>query len=278
MSSDPVVWYDPLDDLSHVYTPEGLVDVEVTGGEARLASGKDMGYIASEVIRAESGFNYNIVYLDAIVPGNSSIEISILNATKEASVLGYANETVPGFAKKVCTERSLTTIGSVAFPEIRVQVNLNANGTDRPRLLGWYLYFVPEGEWREEFQGTSKMDGFWGIDLADGTVQIDPSRRKVSGTPMGHDPYPTVAIGYYDANLNIFTSNEDGSSYRDRVQVPCDTVAYLEFDDLNGDGHYDLVVGQYYDYGIPDYTDSQIFWGNGSGEWGPAGATDLNTY
>ncbi len=268
------VWSDTLDDLSHVYTPDGLVDVEVTGGEARLATGEVKGYIASEVIRAETGYNYNLVYLDAVLPGNSTIEISILDATKESSVVGYANDTVPSFEKKVCTDRSLTTIGCVAYPEIRIQVNLNADGTDRPRLLGWYLYYVPQGMWRDEFLGTCKMEGCRGVVLANGTLEIDTSRVKTSGGTGTYDPYPPVVLAFGHDEMNAYYPTEDGTSYRDRVQLSGVATNSVEFVDLNADGYLDLVCS-HGDDGT-NYVDSQIYWGDETGEWGPTGAKDLH--
>ena len=148
---DYPVWTDPLDDLSHVYVPPGgLVGVEVVGGEVRLESGHDMGWIASSVIVSPAGMRCDLVILDAIRPGNSSIEISLLNALEESVVIGYANETIPSYVNIEATALSIQHISPSDYPEVRIQVNLQADGTDRPRLMGWSMHFAQLDEWREE--------------------------------------------------------------------------------------------------------------------------------
>ena len=74
---DHPLWYDPLDDVSHVYVlSTGLVGVEVVGGEARLKAGYDKGWLASEVIECPVGYRYDYVHLDVQLPGSSYVEIS----------------------------------------------------------------------------------------------------------------------------------------------------------------------------------------------------------
>ncbi len=145
------IWTDSFDDMSNVYVPgAGLVGVEVTGGEVRLKTGEGEGWIASSTIPAKPGYKYDFVLLEATIPGNSSVEISILDATEEASEIGFANETIGGYKRVEGIYLSVHDISPSMYPEIRIQVNINENETSRPTLQAWSLHYVPIDEWRDE--------------------------------------------------------------------------------------------------------------------------------
>ena len=64
MSGEEPIWSDSLDDLSHVYVPaSGIVNIEVSGGDAHLKTGDTSGWIASEIISAPPGYRYDFVLL-----------------------------------------------------------------------------------------------------------------------------------------------------------------------------------------------------------------------
>ena len=112
------VWTDPLDDLSHVYMN---TEVVVVSGEVRLA-GTDPGWIASEVIPAKAGYKYDFVLLEATTPGNSTIEISILDATQPSTGIGYANKTIAPYDRLEGVYQSTRNIEPNTSPELRTQV------------------------------------------------------------------------------------------------------------------------------------------------------------
>ena len=131
LSTDP--WIDPLDDLSHVYVPgSGLQGIEVSSGNAHLKTGFDDGWIASEIISAPAGHRYDLVLLEIDTPGASSFEVSVLNASADPTEIGFANETVVGYKLRTEADLSVYSLSPTMYPDIRIQVNLHAVGTDRP--------------------------------------------------------------------------------------------------------------------------------------------------
>ena len=169
MAGEPV-WTDGLDDLSHVYMTDR---VEVVGGAARLMAGEPQGWIASEVITCPEGYRYDLVYLEAELPGASQVLVSVLNASKESSEVGFANETIPPHAKVNGTDHSVYDVSPGLYPRIRIQVNLVASGTDRPRLLAWSLYYIGLDEWHDDFLGWGKMASHRGLNFTGGEVGTD---------------------------------------------------------------------------------------------------------
>jgi hypothetical protein len=264
-------WTDPLDDQSHVFS---LVNVEVKDGGAELAPGVDDGWIASEIITQEAGFNYNLVFLDVDTPGNSSVKVSILNASKGASEVGFANESISNFKRRTETDLSLTSLSPRIFPRIRIQVDLNASGSDRPKLLGWSLYYVPEGEWRDEFLGTGKMKRSYGMNITNENLEIDLSTRMSQGGLADYEPYPPIVSFATATNFNVLYPNSERTGYEDSVSLPAAAPTSIAFADLNGDGFLDLVSANGHDGA--SFRDSWIYWGDESGKWSSTRTTTLD--
>ena len=265
--ADPPVWSDTLDDLSHVYVPTGgLVGVEVVGGEARLKAGSDTGWIASSIISCPAEWRYDLVLLDARVPGKSGLNVTILDATKAPTKPMFANETVPGLVNVSGTDVSLTKLDRASYPSVRIQVNLRASGTDRPSLLGWRLLFGSPGEWRDEFLGTGKALSATGLNVSGGAVRI--------GEPVaGHDPYPTIVLNSDSADLDVFYASTAGDGYLDKDTIDKTAIAGgIDIDDLDADGYLDLIVAM----DLSSATDSScIMWGSSSGTWSRADMQQL---
>ena len=178
-------WTDPLDDMSNVYVPPGgLVGIVDENGQARLKAGETDGWIASSVIVPDEGVRYNLAYIEAKTPGNSSIAVSILNASDESSEVGFANETISPFKKVERTDVSLIGISPTLYPRIRIQVNLKADGTNLPTMESWSLYFSTRDEWRDEFLGTAKMSKESRINITDGQVEINQSGKGAPLVPL----------------------------------------------------------------------------------------------
>jgi len=269
MEEEPSPWTDSLDDMSHVYVPEGgLVNVEVAGGEARLKTGFDVGWIASETITCPSGYRYDLAYLEVDLPGVSQVQISILNASKESSEIGFANETIPPHVRVNETDHPVYDISPSGFPSIRIQVNLVASGADRPRLLAWSLYYVPADEWRDDFLGTGKMTANRGINLTSNGLELDLSRK--SGGAMEYLPYPTIA-GSDEYNAQLIYPNTEHTGYRDVVSFGPPTASADCFNYLNCDGYLDLIMAD------PHSTSSQIYWGDETGTFSTSDKSVLTT-
>ncbi len=275
---EPYVWTDSLEDMTGVYVPVGgLVGVEVVGGEVRLKPGHTEGWVASAEITCPVGLRYDLVYLEVEATNGSYVQLTILDATKEPTQVGYANETVPGFDKERVTERSVRSISASAFPRIRMQVNLVANGTYQPRLLGWHLFFTGVEEWRDELVGSLKRTDVHGLNLTGGSASIDLSAKKSSTGGGYYDPYPTLIVTTYQSGgtdtMDVLRSNDAHTGYKDKVQLACVGSYDTAFADFDLDGDLDMVLANYYDY--PTYPNSAIYWNDGTDTWSNADMTAI---
>ena len=173
---DYPVWTDPLDDMSHVFVPSaGLVGVEVAGGEVYLMPGNTSGWVASSPISCPEGLRYDYVLLEVDTPGNSSVQISVLDPSRESTEVGYANETIPGLVDIEGKALSLYGVDPLDYPEIRLQVDLFANGSDQPRLLTWSVAFCDIDLWHDPFIGIGRDATHGNLHLGDGIVKpVDP--------------------------------------------------------------------------------------------------------
>jgi hypothetical protein len=271
------VWTDPLDDTSHVYIPPtGLVNVEVSGGDAHLKAGENIGWIASETITCPAGMRYDLIFLEVDAPGASYVELSVLNASASPSEIGFANETISGFRLVKATDLSITSIGAKMFPDIRIQVTLHASGTDRPRLLAWSVYFIGPEEWRDEFLGRAKMESDRGINITNGVVELNLSRRAGTGTTSTYEAFPPVFFGGWGPSDNtpVFYPNAERDGYDNVAQFSHRSLIYPMFADLNNDGDLDMVCANGWHSGGP--IPSEILWGDGTDRWSDVGATELN--
>ena len=170
------------------------------------------------------------------------MEICILDATKPPSGIGYANDTIPNFDKEECVYREMRDIDTNNYPEIRIQVNLVANGTDRPTLQAWSLYYVPRDEWRDEFLGDWRMSEHRGFNFTGDELEINLT-HKSGGGPGTYSIYPPVAYTLGDAF--IYYTNASHTGYEDRVSFDLrDTLGSVHdtiFFDVNDDGYLDLL-------------------------------------
>ncbi len=268
-------WTDPLDDESHVYLPtSGLVGVEVVGGEVRLRSGFTDGWIATEPISCPADHRYDLVVLEADTPGGSKVLITLLDPTEEPSEVGYANGTIPGYVKRETDQLSIFYLDRATYPSIRIQVNLVAAGPDRPRLLSWSLYFIGLDEWHDDFLGTGKMSRVSGLNITNGALEVNLSRKGGTTTgPIEYDAYPPVFFpgGGSSSSSAVFYSNAQANGYDDASSFTYNGLNHALFADLNGDSELDMVACNGGSY------DSEILWGDGSGSWSSAGATKLDT-
>jgi len=256
---EPSPWTDSFDDMSHVYVPEGgLVNVEVAGGEARLKAGSTEGWIASEAITCPIGFRYDLVLLEADTAGSSQVQISILNASKESSEIGFANETIPPHVKVKATNHSINDVSSYGYPAIRIQVNLVASGADRPRLLAWSLHFVGLDEWCDEFLDFGKMTSHRGLNITGDALEVNLTGGRGASD---YEPYPPIAGPTGTTLLSLLYPSTNRTGYEDFTNLSEYGYNCAVFEDLNGDCLLDLVTMVYLTSG---FMGIQIFWGSSS--------------
>ena len=250
-------WFDPLNDLSGVYQPPGgLVGIEVLGGEARLQSGYQEG-------------RYNTVFIEADLPGDSWIEISVLDATTEPSEVGFANETIVGYKRIAGTDLSVYSINPSQYPSIRIQVNLKASGADRPMVLSWSLQFIDMDEWRDDFLGTGKMASSKGINVTNGVVELNLTKSSGSSSGGDYDAYPPIIVAGASLGMDIHKANAAKDGYTDGTSITYNGYSEgVAFADLDSDGDLDVVIAD-------AYYDCWIMWGDGSGSWSMNGAKEL---
>jgi hypothetical protein len=278
-SYEPPVWTDSFDDESNVYIPSGgLAGVEIVSGKVRLQSGYNTGWVASAVITCPRGYRYDFILIEAITPGDSRVEVTVLNASAEASEPGFANETVPGYVKIDSEEVSVFDLGAKAYPRIRMQANLVASGSDRPCLLSWSLHFLRIGEWSDDFVTMGKMSDSNGINITQGVVELNLTQRAPSTRGFHYEPYPPIILTSYGSAgsglSHVLNPKDDGTGYKDTIAtMPTDGTYDFSFDDMDGDGDLDLVCANY--RVNSQVVDSKIYWGTGSGSWGPTGAKAL---
>jgi uncharacterized membrane protein len=269
--NDPV-WTDPLDDLSHVYVPgAGLQGIEVSGGSAHLKTGSSTGWIASEVITCPTGYRYDLVMLEVDTPGDSRVFLSILNASADPSEVGFANETIATYKLMNVTDFSMGVVGPSTYPEIRIQVNLEASGTDRPSLLSWTLYYIGQDVWRDDFRGTGKMEEHKNINFTGDALEVDlTASASGGGSGVGdYDPYPTLAIpGYQQYRFLYPTAGNDG--YQNEQTISATFANDVSITDLDHDGFLDVIFSD-------NGADSPIFWGDNSGTFSSSRQFDLDT-
>ena len=269
--ADATPWTDPLDDLSHVYVPSsGLVGIEVSGGNAHLKTGDTRGWLASEIISVPPGYRYDLVLLEVDTPGASTVEVSILDASADPVEIGFANETIGGFKLRTETDLSVFSIGPGMFPDIRIQVNLDADGTHRPRLLSWTLYFIGLDEWRDDFRGTGKMSDFNNINFTGDVLEVNLTSGMTGGGGTGaYDPYPPLANPSGGA-VGIFYPNAGNTGYQDHTTVSGSTPYITEFEDLNNDGYIDILVAD-------ASAGAMVYWGDSSGTFSPTSKNTIST-
>ena len=261
-------WEDGLDDLSRVYVPGGgLVGVVVADGEARLQPGEDEGWIASEIITCELEHKWDMLMVEVDTPGSSSVKLSVLNASADPSEVGFANETIEGYKLLSDTVVSLTSLSSKAYPRIRIQANLYADGGDRPRLLNWKVRMVDVETWWDDFDNDVKMSDLRNINISHSRAVLNLSSRAVGGGD--YDPFPSVAFPRY-AGMNVFYANAAGDGYDDKETLSTGATSGVDFDDVDGDGHLDMVAACY-------NGDSKVLWGDGTGAWSASSCTDIGT-
>ncbi|NOQ54509.1 MAG: hypothetical protein GQ558_07895, partial [Thermoplasmata archaeon] len=272
-------WMDDFDDSSRVNFTQNTV---VTSGHVELAAGHGSGLVASEGIFAPPGYRYDLLVIEADTPGTSSVRISVLNATEDSAIVGYVNQPIPGFLKLDRTQIPLSGVGIKAFPEIRLQADLEAAGLDRPLLLKWTIYFISGDMWRDDFLGDGKIEEYTKVNFTGDTIEVDLSKQNTYAPGYGnYDKFPAIFASRDSGSQNrlemgVFYPNAAGNGYQGRTQLYAENVRGFFAGDIDNDGYIDMVVANQRNGG--DYTrDSWILWGDSSGTYDVARRTDLAT-
>ncbi len=266
---DPVSpWYDTLDDLSHVFVPDtGLVGVEVKDGALQLKAGAEGGWVASELITCPMEHRYDLVLLEVDLPGSSSVQVTMLDATREPSEVGYANETIPGYVKRNDLDMLVYDIDPGSFPKLRIQVNLASSGADRPRLLSWGLTFMHQDEWRDDLYGESKLSKTSGINITGGQVEVNLTKASGGSGPNSYKAFPPIFCAATGDMLYSYYANSERIKYENGVSMGIAYTTGLASGDFNGDGYEDLVTAG-------DYT-STVYWADSDGKVSTSSVLEL---
>lgn len=272
-------WMDAFDDSSKVNFTQNTV---VTSGHVELAAGQGSGLVASEGIFAPPGYRYDLLVVEVDTPGTSSAKISVLNATEDSAIVGYVNQPIPGFLKLDKTQVPLSGVGAKAFPEIRLQADLEAAGLDRPTVLKWTVFFISGDMWRDDFLGDGKVDEFTKVNFTGDAVEVDMSKQNTYAPGYGnYEKLPTIFVGRYSdqtsrTEMGVFYANAGKTDYQGRTQLYAENVRGYFAGDVDQDGYIDMVVANQRNGG--DYTrDSWIMWGDVSGTYDTARVTNLAT-
>ncbi len=272
-------WMDDFDDSSRVNFTQNTV---VTSGHVELAAGHGSGLVASEGIFAPPGYRYDLLVIEADTPGTSSVRISVLNATEDSAIVGYVNQPIPGFLKLDRTQIPLSGVGIKAFPEIRLQADLEAAGLDRPLLLKWTIYFISGDMWRDDFLGDGKIEEYTKVNFTGDTIEVDLSKQNTYAPGYGnYDKFPAIFASRDSGSSNrlemgVFYPNAAGTGYQGRTQLYAENVRGFFAGDVDNDGYIDMVVANQRNSG--DYTrDSWILWGDATGTYDVTRRTDLAT-
>jgi hypothetical protein len=280
---DAEPWTDDFDSIDNVYVPPGgLIGTRLLNGQAVLKVGTSDGWIASSVITCPEGVKYDMLVIDAHVPGDSMVSISVMDATAEATEVGYANDTINNFKDIEGTAISIKSIDPETYPEIRIQVTLTASGSDRPTVNAWSLYYCPLDEWREDFVSDMRIDTLRGLNLTSGNLELDLTEHQGGkagkSSSSSEAPYPTIVFDRYSTGgagvVNTFVANFDKTGYGDKTDVSSSGTRDVKLADLNGDGILDMVTSNTYFGG--ENVDSQILWGKTDGTWSQSDTTDLD--
>lgn len=267
-------WVDLFDDLSHVYVlPTGLAGVEVTDGEVRLQPGKSDGWVASSIITCPVGYRYDFIKVEALLPGDSYIEVSLLDASKESTVVGFANATIDGCVRMLSTEPSINEVDPDKTPRVRIQVDMHTVGEDMPRLLSWSLFFIGMDEWMDDFMGQGKMLESKGIRLDYSQASLDFAFRGTRRGATDYPMYPTVVFlpQSMTNNFYAFYANAERTTYATGTSVVNNYTYKAAFDDIDGDGYVDMVQANYADTAYSP----EIWWGTSAGTLSSTGCTKL---
>jgi hypothetical protein len=274
----PLHWSDSFDDTTKIGVTR---DVVVGGGLVVLTNGENKGIVSSEAIDCPAGYYFDWLVVKADTTGNSSVTVAVLNATEASQQAGYVNEPIPGYELARGLERDLRDIDPADYPSIRIQANLEVNGSFRPAIYSWTIALVKHNEWRDDLIGTGKMIQRSSMIFAnDSTISMDLVRqlRYAVHERDEYEKYPIIISNrFWHSNnlpLYIFYPNASGTGYGPGDMMGDESPRGFAVADLDEDGYDDLYVSNFQYDEVRNVT-SYILWGNESGRWSLDRTTNL---
>jgi fibronectin type 3 domain-containing protein len=128
-------------------------------------------------------------------------------------------------------------------------------------------------EWRDDFLDSGKMVSNEGFDVAGGRAVVNFS--KVSLKADSYSPFPRIML-MVDGDILEFESSGERGGYSFSKKLTATYVKSVLLEDLDLDGHLDMVVVQGYDNNNPGFCESELWWGDGTGGWSKNGKETFN--
>ncbi len=208
-----------------------------------------MGTMVSTVINRPLDKKWDILVLEADLPTNTTMSVSILDTGKQP-ILGYQDLEGPDI-----------DLSGISIPGIHIQITLRSNDrVTTPTLERMFVKWMDANVWREEYYGYAKVDQISGFTVTGG--QMVPDAGLVGGPEIVFSnlrsdvSYQTPSLAFRDAGGMDYASIEPL-----RFRVPSG-ASDVEVIDANGDGYTDVLFSVLQTSSSNYIADSPLFLGS----------------
>jgi hypothetical protein len=210
------------------------------------------GTFLTEPIPIPTGKRLDILHLDADVPEDTEVSITVLD-TSQRPISGY--EKVPG------PDLDLSSIEN--WPVIYVKVHLwTDSNRSTPVLHGLLVNWMDEFIWRDQYYGDVKIDSYLGLDVIDdqlkGSTDAQGTADLVFANMRHNTGYNMDSLGFVD------TGGPDYASI-DPVAFRTKGAMAVDAHDVDGDGIKDMIFASYGKGTGTFVGDSPLFLGSPTG-------------
>jgi len=168
----------------------------LTGIEGRFESIE--GTLISEPISADTGCNWDTLFIDKSVPSPEKIQVTILD-NSGSTIPGFANMTADG-------EIDISAIDISAYPTLKLKAHFLGH-TEPVVLNAWGASWKYPNAWRDTFYGGAKIADTAGINSTDGRAEGSHS----TGVSYLNSTDIEIPDGYHPDTLIFNTSSLNGT-------------------------------------------------------------------